>query len=119
MLLKGYRKEISRPECNPHSQSINCIARLDEDIAEVLPYLNAALAGLQYTREPPSLTIKTAGKRIVFYPQTNCRECGRPTCMVFATQAAEGGCGAEGCPLLNDENRAKLSAYLGQFRFEG
>ncbi len=174
MLLKGYRKKISRPECNPQSQSIVCIARLDEDITEALPYLNAALAGFQYTREPPSLTIRTGGKRIVVYPReiainsvedeedadrtlewlreeinsvwekrteiqprfegmsrpkmmdilrllpkSNCRECGRPTCMVFAAQAVEGGCGADDCPPLSGENRTKLSAYLGQFRFEG
>ncbi|MFW6099209.1 MAG: hypothetical protein ACOC79_01795 [Thermodesulfobacteriota bacterium] len=41
MLLKGYQKEIFRPKCNPGFQSVHCIAHLDQDIAEALPYLNA------------------------------------------------------------------------------
>ena len=45
MFLKGYRKEIFRPECNPTFQSVHCIARLETDISEVLPYLNAVLGG--------------------------------------------------------------------------
>ncbi len=51
-------------------------------------------------------------------PRTNCRECGQPTCMVFATQVAEGGKGPEDCPPLEGENKAKLDAYLQQFQFE-
>jgi len=51
-------------------------------------------------------------------PKTNCRECGQPTCMVFATQVAEGGRGAKDCPPLGDEGKAKLEAYLGQFHFD-
>ncbi len=41
ILLKGYRKEISRPVCNHSFESLHCIAHLDEDIGEALPYLNA------------------------------------------------------------------------------
>jgi ArsR family metal-binding transcriptional regulator len=51
-------------------------------------------------------------------PKTNCRECGQPTCMVFALQAAEGGKGAGDCPRLSGETRAKLNAYLDRFHFE-
>jgi hypothetical protein len=47
MLLKGYGKEIFRPECNPQFQSLHCIAHLDQDITEVLPYLNTTLGGNQ------------------------------------------------------------------------
>ncbi len=49
-------------------------------------------------------------------PKTNCRKCGFPTCMVFATLVAEGGNDASDCPVLNDENRKKLSAYLEPFQ---
>ena len=69
MLLKGYRKEIFRPECNPQFQSLHCIAHLDEDITEVLPYLNSVLGGHQYLKEPPSLTLKVHGKLITLHPR--------------------------------------------------
>jgi ArsR family metal-binding transcriptional regulator len=173
MLLKGYRKEVVRPECRPEAQSVQCIAHLHEDIAEVIPYLNAVLGGFQYLKDPPSVSFKVHGKLIAVHPdkicvnalkdegegdkiiewlkqeineiwerrgeiqprfeaaqkpkvfeilkllpKTNCRECGQPTCMVFATQVAEGGRGPEDCPPLSTEGREKLDAYLQQFQFE-
>ena len=69
MLLKGYRKEIFRPECNPQFQSLHCIAHLNEDISEVLPYLNSALGGHQYLKDPPALTLKVHGKLITLHPR--------------------------------------------------
>ncbi len=173
MLLKGYRKEVIRPECRPEAQSVHCIAHLDEDIAEVIPYLNAVLGGFQYVKDPPSVSFKLQGKLIAVYPRkicvnalrdeaegdkiikwlqqeindawerrgeieprfegapkprvieilkllprTNCRECGQPTCMVFATQVAEGGKDSDDCPPLDWERKTKLARYLGQFEFE-
>ena len=64
MFLKRYRKEVFRPECNPTFQSLHCIAHLDEDISEVLPYLNSALGGHRYCEDPPALTLKAHGKLI-------------------------------------------------------
>ena len=171
MLLKGYSKEITRPECRREALSLHCIAHLDQDISEVLPYLNAKLGGDQFLKDPPSLTFKNQGKLITLHPQmiainalrdeaeadkilewlkqeinetwekrdeiepsfetpekpkvieilkllpkTNCKECGQPTCMVFATQVAEGGKGSEDCPPLEEEARTKLDQYLAQFR---
>lgn len=170
MLLTGYSKEIFRPECNPSFQSLHCIAHLDEDITEVLPYLNTVLGGHQYLREPPALTFKHHGKLITLHPReiavnalrdeeeadkilewlkgeinetwekrsdiqpsfdtpakpkileilkllpkTNCRECGQPTCMVFAAQVAEGGRGPEDCPPLKEAAKEKVKEYLAQF----
>lgn len=69
MLLKGYRKEIFRPECNPQFQSLHCIAHLDQDVTEVLPYLNAVLGGHQYLQDPPALTLKVHGKLITLHPR--------------------------------------------------
>jgi ArsR family metal-binding transcriptional regulator len=51
-------------------------------------------------------------------PKTNCKECGQPTCMVFAVQVAEGAKGPEDCPQLDDDGKTKLSAYLSRFRFD-
>jgi ArsR family metal-binding transcriptional regulator len=68
MLLKSYIKEIFRPECNPKFQSLHCIAHLDQDIGQVLPYLNAVLGGFEYLRDPPAVTFKVHGKLITIEP---------------------------------------------------
>jgi len=171
MLLNNYRKEIFRAECNPSFEAVHCFAYLDEDVSEVLPYLNAELGGYQFIKEPPSVTFKINGRLITIHskkiavnalkdeaeadkilnwlknqinetwenkdkikpsfvsapqpklieilkllPKTNCRECGQPTCMVFASLAVEGVKGVEDCPALAGENREKLSEYLKQFK---
>jgi ArsR family metal-binding transcriptional regulator len=67
MLLKGYKKEMFRPKCNPSFQSVHCVAHLDEDISEVLPYLNTSLGGDDYVTSPPSLTLRVHGKLITLH----------------------------------------------------
>jgi ArsR family metal-binding transcriptional regulator len=166
MLLTGYVKDISLPVCNSSFQSLHCIAHLNEDISEVLPYLNAELGG-QYIKEPLSVGFKIHGRLITLHPRkiainalesaeqadrilewlkrqindiwaqrdeiepsfksaaapklldvlkllprSNCKECGQPTCTVFATQIIEGGKGPEHCPALYPEGRQRLEDYL-------
>jgi len=48
-------------------------------------------------------------------PKTNCRQCGEPTCMVFATRLAEGAKGIEACPPLTDAQRQALEGYMACF----
>lgn len=170
MLLEAYRKEIFRPECNPGFESLHCFAHLEQDVGEVLPYLNAELGGFEYVEEPPSVTFRSQGKIITVHPKmiavnalkdeaeadkilewlrreinetwekratiepsydsaprpkvfeilkllpnTNCKKCGQPTCMVFAAQAAEGGRGGEDCPELDQAQAAQLNGYLSKF----
>lgn len=67
MLLKGYRKVLSRPDCNPGFQTVGCIAYLDQDVTEVIPYLNAELGGFEYFKEPPAVTFRLQGKIIVVH----------------------------------------------------
>jgi ArsR family metal-binding transcriptional regulator len=69
MLLKNFRKEIFRPECNPQFQSLHCFAYLDEDIGKVLPYLNTVLGGAGYTQDPPSLMLRIHGQLITLHPR--------------------------------------------------
>lgn len=66
MLLTGYRKEFCRPP-NPEAQHLRCVAYLNEDIGDVLPYLNTVLRGHQYIKMPPALTLKFNGKLITLY----------------------------------------------------
>jgi ArsR family metal-binding transcriptional regulator len=173
MLLKGYTKEIFRPECNPSFRSLHCIAHLEQDVSEALPYLNATLGGFEYLKDPPAVTFRVHGKIITVHPReiavnalkdekeadkilewlkreineawdkrgefepryegapkpklleilrllplTNCRECGEPTCMVFAAKIAEGGKGPKDCPHLEEEKRMKLEEYMEPFQFD-
>lgn len=173
MLLKSYTKEIFRPECNPSFQSLHCIAHLDQDVAEALPYLNATLGGFEYLRDPPAVTFRVHGKIIAIHPRqiavnalkneeeaekilqwlrreineawekrgeikpryegspkpkvleilkllprSNCRECGQPTCMVFATLVVQGAKGPEDCPPLKEESRTSLQQYMGRYQME-
>ncbi len=69
MLLKSYSMEIIRPKCNPNFERLHCIAHLDQDISEVLPYLNALWGGESFSKDPPSLTIKLQGKIITLHPK--------------------------------------------------
>lgn len=169
MLLKSYRLEIFNNECMPGAMTVQCMAHLDQDVSEALPYLNAVLGGFEYIKEPPSVTFRPQGKLITVHgrkiaanalkdehearkiiewlkreindawdnrgkitpsyegmprikvidvlrllPNTNCKECGGATCMVFAAQVAEGAKDASQCPGLTDENRKKLNALTLQ-----
>ena len=49
-------------------------------------------------------------------PKTNCKECGAPTCLVFATQVADGAKGATNCPILEKKDKALLDSYMEQFQ---
>jgi ArsR family metal-binding transcriptional regulator len=68
MLLRGYTLTIVSNHCLPGAQSVNGLAALDQDISEVIPYLNSALGGSQCTKSPPSVTFKTEGKLIAVQP---------------------------------------------------
>ncbi len=72
MLLKSYRKEFVRPECRPEAQSVHLVAHLDQDISEVIPYLNAVLGGFQYIKDPPSVSFKLHGKLIAIHSRKIC-----------------------------------------------
>lgn len=67
MLLETYHAKIMNPTCNANFRSVHCIARLDQDISEVLPYLNAVLGGESYVKDPPSVTFKISGKLITVH----------------------------------------------------
>jgi ArsR family metal-binding transcriptional regulator len=170
MLLSGYRKQVFTPECNPNFVSVNCIAHLNEDVTEAIPYLNAVLGGFDYIDEPRSVTFRAHGKLLTVHgkkiavnalkdgdeadkilgwlvkeindawekkdtitpsyedlpkpgmmqvlrhlPMTNCKECGQPTCMVFAIAVTEGSKEPEDCVPLAPDKRQAIEEYMAQF----
>lgn len=57
--------------------------------------------------------------RILKYlPKTNCRDCGEPTCMVFATRVAEGAKDSNDCPALSQTAKADLDAYMKPYAMD-
>ena len=62
MLLEGYTKRIFRAECNPQFESLHCIASLDQDVSDALPYLNAVLGGFEYLKNPPAVVFRSRGR---------------------------------------------------------
>ncbi len=68
MLVQNYKLEFLRSKCNPHTEGIHCIARLDKDISEVIPYLNADLGGDKCSDNPSFVTFKVYGKLITVHP---------------------------------------------------
>lgn len=67
MLLKGYSKEIFRSKCDSSAERVHCFAYLNNNVGAALPYLNAALGGFNYIKEPPSVTFKVYGKLITVH----------------------------------------------------
>ncbi|MBW2000494.1 MAG: Fe-S cluster protein, partial [Deltaproteobacteria bacterium] len=152
---------------------LHCIAHLERDVGEVLPYLNSVLGGFEYLKEPPAVTFKAHGKIITVHPRkiainalrdegeadrilewlkreingawekrheiqpsyegaprpkifeilkllprTNCRQCGQPTCTVFATLVAQGAKSADDCPDLSEEACQMMDNYMAQFQLD-
>ncbi len=69
MLIRDYELEVTSPPCEPGAERWNAIAHLTEDIAEVLPYLNATLRGCIYDNQSAVLTWQRGGKRVIIRPQ--------------------------------------------------
>jgi ArsR family metal-binding transcriptional regulator len=67
MLLESYTKKMFRAECNPQFESLHCIARLDQDVSEALPYLNAVLGGFEYLKGPPAVIFRSQGRLITVH----------------------------------------------------
>ncbi|MCK8602589.1 (Fe-S)-binding protein [Desulfoferrobacter suflitae] len=64
----GYRFRLVNIECLPNSANFNVIMDLQETIAELLPYLAAALPGCSYTVEAGVINLMDKGHIIAIYP---------------------------------------------------
>ena len=67
MLLNGYKKELFRAKCNPHFKSLHCYAHLEDDISDVIPYLNTVFGGTSYQKNPPSVMFQNNGRLIAVH----------------------------------------------------
>ncbi len=67
MLLENYTLEIFNSKCQPGVMAVHCFAHLDQDISQVLPYLNTTLGGFEYLVDPPALTLRSQGKLMTLH----------------------------------------------------
>lgn len=170
-LINNYSFELSEPPCSVGSGRYGLKITLNDDIHEVLPYLNAVMEETQFDKESDVL-IGTEGKRkyafrqgeirvsgidevseapqvakqaidmvnrvwserncikpnyserklptvieiLQLLPRTNCKKCGLPTCLVFASDLRAGKASIEHCvPLVESENPDKLQKIKSLF----
>ena len=67
MLITGYDLEVFTPPCSPGAGRFSAIARLKDDIRQVLPYLNATLRHAAYNPAAPALVWKDGAHHVVFH----------------------------------------------------
>jgi len=67
-LINSFRLELTTPECFPTSTLWRAKVHLEEDITEVLPYLNSSLQNGAYDHNARVLLWDYAGKKYAFRP---------------------------------------------------
>lgn len=68
MLLQTYDLDVNTMACDCHQASLAAFAHLHQDIAPVLPYLNAVCTGAVYDSSGQVITWKLAGRAIALRP---------------------------------------------------
>ncbi len=68
MLCKEYVLEVISPPCDPGSERWSAFVRLQQDIREVMPYLNTIWKNAIYDHENHILTLVRGGRRYTLRP---------------------------------------------------
>lgn len=104
-----------------YSQKIGINIVVDEDEADkILEWLKQKINDTWKNRKEIKPSFEVPQKPSVInilklLPKTNCRECGQPTCMVFAVLITEREKSPDNCPHLDMQNKITLQEYLKQF----
>ena len=107
-----------------HGNKIAINALRDEAEADkILEWLKREINAAWVNRERIEPSYEGAPKPklieiLKLLPRTNCRDCGMPTCMVFAARMAEGVKIPEECPPLGADNKQRLEEYMRKFKFD-
>ena len=68
-LIQQFDMRFAAPECHPDADWHRVFVDLNDDITEVLPYLNAELDGAEYSRNAQVLLWSTAERKYAFRPR--------------------------------------------------
>ncbi len=106
---------------HPHKIAINALKDMEEankvsrwiikEINRIWEHKDSIIPSYEVQQKPQPFEI------LKLLPQTNCKKCDCPTCMVFAMKLCEGVKEAEDCPELAGEKRQSLQQYLKKFKF--
>jgi ArsR family metal-binding transcriptional regulator len=108
-LITIYPKMIAINIVNDEAEAENILGWLKKEINHTWERRAEIIPSFERAPRPHILDI------LRLLPKTNCRECGQPTCLVFATQMSEGTKSPEDCPPLDKQGKKKVQEYLAQF----
>lgn len=110
-LITIHPKKIAVNALSDEEQAEKIVAWLQREINSAWESRDELEPSLEGTRQPVLFEI------LKLLPKTNCRECGEPTCMVFAHRVVEGVKDHTNCPPLPEDKKEMMKTYLSQFHF--
>jgi len=108
-LITLYSREIAINMVKDEDEADNILEWLKKEINNTWEKRGQIKPSYKIPQKPRILEI------LKLLPKSNCRECGQPTCMVFASMMAEAIKDPEDCLQLDFHSEIKLKEYLGQF----
>ncbi len=108
-LITVHGRKIAVNALKDEAEAQKIVAWLKREINDAWQNRDRIVPSFKGTPRPQLIEI------LKLLPKTNCRQCGEPTCMVFAARLAEGAKGIDGCPPLEKVPRQELAAYMGRF----
>ena len=108
-LLTVYGRKIAVNALKDEAEARKIIEWMKREINTAWEHQDAIKPRYEGMPRPQMLQI------LKLLPKTNCRECGQPTCMVFATRVVEGVKGSADCPPLTVETRQAMDTYMAGF----
>ena len=69
MFDSEYSLRLQMPKCNPFAEKSSAMALLRDDLAEVLPYLNAAVEGTVYWPAAPAIMLRHGDHHVSIWPK--------------------------------------------------
>ncbi|MBF0227275.1 MAG: Fe-S cluster protein [Desulfobacterales bacterium] len=111
-LITVHGKKIAINALKDEAEAVKIVEWLKKEINEAWENKNNIEPCYQGTPKPKIIEI------LKLLPKTNCKECGEPTCMVFATRIAEGAKGIEKCPSIGAVEKEKLQEYMKNFKMD-
>ena len=111
-LITIHPRKIAVNALQDEEQAEKIIAWLQREINSAWENRGEIEPCVESARQPALIEV------LKLLPKTNCKECGLPTCMVFAVRVIEGVKDQTNCPSMEGEKREALANYLSQFHFE-